>query len=54
MVAEGVHTTYAAFELAQRHHVDMPITAEMHAILTRGKTPREAIRDLMERPAKGE
>ncbi len=54
MVAEGVHTTYAAHDLAKRHRVDMPITEQMYAILANGKPPREAIRDLMERPAKGE
>jgi glycerol-3-phosphate dehydrogenase (NAD(P)+) len=54
MVAEGVHTTYAAHDLAARHRVEMPITEQMYAILKNGKPPREAIRDLMERPAKGE
>jgi len=54
MVAEGVHTTYAAHDLAARHRVEMPITEQMYAILRNGKPPREAIRDLMERPAKGE
>ena len=53
-VAEGVHTTYAAWDLAQRHRVDMPITEQMYAILKHGKLPREAIRDLMDRPARGE
>lgn len=54
MVAEGVHTTYAAHDLARKHQVDMPITEQMYAILKNGKAPRDAIRDLMERPAKGE
>jgi glycerol-3-phosphate dehydrogenase (NAD(P)+) len=54
MVAEGVHTTYAAWDLAKRHQVDMPITEQMYAILKNGKAPREAIRDLMDRPARGE
>ena len=53
-VAEGVHTTFAAWHLAQRHAVDMPITEQMYAILKHGKPPREAIRDLMDRPARGE
>jgi glycerol-3-phosphate dehydrogenase (NAD(P)+) len=53
-VAEGVSTTYAAWDLARLHRVDMPITEQMYAILKNGKSPREAIRDLMERPARGE
>jgi glycerol-3-phosphate dehydrogenase (NAD(P)+) len=53
-VAEGVSTTYAAWDLAQKHRVDMPITEQMYAILKHGKSPREAIRDLMDRPARGE
>jgi glycerol-3-phosphate dehydrogenase (NAD(P)+) len=54
MVAEGIHTTYAAHDLAGRHRVEMPITEQMYAILKHGRKPHEAIRDLMERPAKGE
>ncbi len=54
MVAEGVQTTYAAMDLARRHSVEMPITAQMHAILKDGQPPRDAIRELMERKLKGE
>ncbi len=54
MVAEGVKTTYAAVELAARYAVEMPITSKVNAILTGGQTPREAIRELMERSLKGE
>jgi glycerol-3-phosphate dehydrogenase (NAD(P)+) len=54
MVAEGVQTTYAAMDLARRHNVEMPITAQMHAILKDGQPPRDAIRELMERKLKGE
>ncbi len=50
-VAEGVFTTRAAVGLAERHGVEMPITQEMHAILHQGKAPRDAIQDLMTRPA---
>lgn len=53
-VAEGVNTTRAAVELARRHAVEMPITAEVHAILFEGKPPRQAIKDLMERDLKPE
>jgi glycerol-3-phosphate dehydrogenase (NAD(P)+) len=54
MVAEGVFTTHAAVELASARGVEMPITAQMDAILHYGKSPRDAIRDLMTRSAKSE
>ena len=53
-VAEGVLTTRAALGLARKHRVEMPITEQMELILNEGKDPREAIRDLMLRPGKGE
>jgi glycerol-3-phosphate dehydrogenase (NAD(P)+) len=54
MVAEGVFTTHAAVELARARGVEMPITAQMDAILNHGKSPRDAIHDLMTRSAKSE
>src|SRR5581483_10354264 len=54
MVAEGVLTTNAAVGLARKLNVEMPITQQMHAILQLGKLPREAIRELMTRPATSE
>jgi glycerol-3-phosphate dehydrogenase (NAD(P)+) len=53
-VAEGVLTTRAALELAREHDIEMPITEQMELILEQGKDPREAIRELMLRPGKGE
>lgn len=53
-VAEGVRTTSAALELAARHHVEMPIAEQVHAILYQGKHPSEAIQDLMGRPGRDE
>lgn len=53
-VAEGVWTTKAAWALAQRHRVEMPITEQVHAILFEGKSPREALRDLMRRDPRAE
>jgi glycerol-3-phosphate dehydrogenase (NAD(P)+) len=50
MVAEGVLTTNAAVGLAHKHKVEMPITEQMYAILHDGKSPKEAIRELMTRP----
>jgi len=54
MVAEGVLTTNAAIGLSRKMGVEMPITEQMHAILHEGKSPQEAIRDLMSRPSTSE
>ena len=54
MVAEGVFTTTAAVGLARARGVEMPITEQMHAILHDGKSPREAIQQLMTRSGKSE
>jgi glycerol-3-phosphate dehydrogenase (NAD(P)+) len=54
MVAEGVFTTTAAIALARECGVEMPITAQMHAILHDGKAPRNAIYELMTRSGKSE
>jgi glycerol-3-phosphate dehydrogenase (NAD(P)+) len=54
MVAEGVLTTNAAMGLALRHRVEMPIAEQMHRILHDGKPARDAIRELMARPAAAE
>jgi glycerol-3-phosphate dehydrogenase (NAD(P)+) len=54
MVAEGVFTTSAAVGLAHARGVEMPITEQMHAILRQGKSPREAIQELMSRSGKSE
>jgi glycerol-3-phosphate dehydrogenase (NAD(P)+) len=53
-VAEGVLSTTAALGLASRYGVEMPITEQMAAILHRGKSPRDAIRELMTRPGRTE
>ncbi len=54
MVAEGVFTTTAAVGLARARGVEMPITEQMHAILHDGKSPKEAIQELMARTGKSE
>jgi glycerol-3-phosphate dehydrogenase (NAD(P)+) len=53
-VAEGIRSTSAALGLAARYGVEMPITEQMDAILHRGKSPKEAIRELMARPGRDE
>jgi glycerol-3-phosphate dehydrogenase (NAD(P)+) len=54
MVAEGVGTSAALLALAREAGVELPITGQVDAILHRGKSPREAIREIMERPQKKE
>jgi len=54
MVAEGVTTTSVALKLAARHGVDLPIAAEMDAVLSLRRSPAEAIRRLMSRALRNE
>jgi glycerol-3-phosphate dehydrogenase (NAD(P)+) len=54
MVAEGVGTTAALIDLATEANVELPITEQVNAILHEGKSPTDAIRDVMERPSKRE
>ena len=53
-VAEGVKTARSIQQLAKRTGVETPIATEVAAILYNGKSPREAVRDLMNREAKPE
>jgi glycerol-3-phosphate dehydrogenase (NAD(P)+) len=53
-VAEGVKTAEAVHELAREHGVEMPITAEVHAMLLEGRQPRQALENLMSRDPKPE
>jgi glycerol-3-phosphate dehydrogenase (NAD(P)+) len=54
MVAEGIFTTTAAVGLARARNVEMPITEQMYAILHEGKSPQDAIYELMTRSSKSE
>jgi glycerol-3-phosphate dehydrogenase (NAD(P)+) len=53
-VAEGVKTSRAAKELAARHNIEMPITAEMYRVLYEDESPKDAILRLMTRSLKAE
>jgi glycerol-3-phosphate dehydrogenase (NAD(P)+) len=53
-VAEGVNTALGASRLAARQGVEMPITAQVKAILFDGVTPSDSIRNLMDRTLKAE
>jgi glycerol-3-phosphate dehydrogenase (NAD(P)+) len=54
MVAEGVETTRAAYALADRASIEMPIVEEVHAVLFQERHPRVALENLMLREPKPE
>ena len=54
MVAEGVRTTGAALALGARHGVELPLAAQMSAVLDGRTTAREAVEVLMLRPQRSE
>lgn len=54
MVAEGVGTAAALLALAGEAGIELPITEQVNAILHQSKSPREAIRSIMERRLKRE
>jgi glycerol-3-phosphate dehydrogenase (NAD(P)+) len=54
MVAEGITNTRSVYLLAQKLGVEMPIVEQMHRVLYEGKSPVEAVRDLMLRSLKAE
>jgi glycerol-3-phosphate dehydrogenase (NAD(P)+) len=53
-IAEGVTTTRGVFDLATKRGIEMPITAQVHAVLFEGRSPLEATTSLMLRPLKDE
>jgi glycerol-3-phosphate dehydrogenase (NAD(P)+) len=53
-VAEGIKTTLAVKQLADRAGLEMPITNEVKAVLYDGKSARAAVNELMSRPLKHE
>jgi glycerol-3-phosphate dehydrogenase (NAD(P)+) len=54
MVAEGIKTTRAAYQLANREKIEMPIVAKVYSILYEDSNPRAAVKDLMTRDLKAE
>lgn len=54
MVAEGIPTALSAWQLAQKMGLEAPITYEIFCILYEGKTPHEAMWELLGRPPKAE
>jgi glycerol-3-phosphate dehydrogenase (NAD(P)+) len=53
-VAEGYYTCKAAYELANRLNIELPITSELHRILYESEHPRDSIRRLLSRSLKSE
>jgi glycerol-3-phosphate dehydrogenase (NAD(P)+) len=49
MVVEGVRTTKAAYQLAKRYQVNMPITSALYDVLFNGKNTKDAVDGLMAR-----
>lgn len=54
MVVEGVKTCRAAYELSNKLGVEMPIVNEAYGVLFEGKSPAEAVKNLMGREKKHE
>jgi glycerol-3-phosphate dehydrogenase (NAD(P)+) len=53
-VAEGYYTAAAAYELARKLSVDMPVTENVYHVLHRQRPIADAVRLLLERTYKGE
>ena len=53
-VVEGVNTAAEIRALARRHGVEMPIVEQVCAVLFDGKTPRQAVDDLLSRDPRPE
>ncbi|MCX5700212.1 MAG: NAD(P)-dependent glycerol-3-phosphate dehydrogenase [Candidatus Omnitrophica bacterium] len=54
MIAEGVPTAKAGYNLALKYKVDMPITREVYKVLYKNKPALKAFKDLMSRQKKEE
>ena len=54
MVAEGVKTAKAAYGLAKKYNVTMPITEQVYNLLYEDKDPKSVVRELMTRGLKSE
>ena len=53
-VAEGYYTCQAAYELANRYNIELPITTELHRILYDSERPQDSIKRLLSRSLKSE
>ena len=54
MVVEGLYSAKAAAKLAEKYEVSMPIVEEVNNVLFKGKSPAQAVDDLMQRESRSE
>lgn len=54
MAVEGVRTTKAAYQLAKKQRVEMPITTGLHEVLFNEKSPKDVVENLMNRSKREE
>ena len=54
MVVEGINALPAAIELAEKYHIDMPLTLAVDAIINKHAAPGEAVLSLMKRDKRAE
>lgn len=54
MIAEGIKTTRAAYQLSIREQIEMPIVSQIYGILFEDRDPRQAVKELMTRDLKAE
>jgi glycerol-3-phosphate dehydrogenase (NAD(P)+) len=54
MVAEGIPTTMSAYQCARKLKAETPIIDQIYAVLYEGKTPVQALKDLLQRDQKAE
>lgn len=54
MVVEGAYTCVSALQLAQKAHIEVPITQGVYTILYEGANPRDVVKSLLQRAIKDE
>lgn len=54
MVAEGITTSEAAYELSKKYNVEMPIIEQVYKVINEDKKPSDAVKELMGRSLKAE
>jgi len=54
MVPEGISTVKAVYTYSRKLSIELPITQEVYRIIYEGKSPKEAVKSLMNRPLKEE
>ena len=52
MIAEGVRTAKSAYDLGKKYGIELPIIEQVYQVLYEGKSPKNAVNDLMMRKPK--